>query len=101
MQATTYFALFIGLIVVIHFLTLIAERIRPIKRKKYLATTRKNWYCFFSPNVLFGENNTEETVIRNDQQDSVRRRKMRHQQEQHRLWCLKPPVRLKHKKFLL
>jgi hypothetical protein len=85
MEATTYFALFVGLIAVVHFLTLIAERIRPIKRKRNVKTTRQSWYCFFSPNVLLGDNSTEETVIRDDQQDSVRKREVRHQQEKLRL----------------
>jgi hypothetical protein len=86
MQATTVFALFIGVIAVVHFLTLIAERFRPTKRKKNIHTTRKDWYCFFSPNVLVGEDNTEEkSVIPDTQLDTVRQRQQRRQQEQHRL----------------
>ncbi len=93
MQATTIFALFIGLFVVVHFLTLIADRIRPIKKERKVKTTRKNWYCFFAPNVLLGEKNTKETIIRDYPQDCVRKRGVRHQQEVLRL-RLKAPERI-------
>ncbi len=85
MQITTFFSISIGAIVVVHFISLIAERFRPIKRNKNVRTTRENWYCFFSPNVLLGEDNTEKPVIRDTQLDTVRQRQQRRQQEQRRL----------------
>lgn len=93
MEATTFFALFIGAIAVIHFLSLIDERVRSVKRKRKVRAIRKNWYCFFSPNVLLGQNNREESANQNDQQDLVRKRKLRRQQEQLRL-RLKTPERV-------
>lgn len=85
MQATTFFALFIGVFVVVHFLTLIAEKIRPVNRKRNVKTKRKNWYCFFSPNVFVGKSNVKDSVAQDDQQVSVRKRQVRHQQEKLRL----------------
>ncbi len=69
---------------VVHFISLIAERVSPITKKKDLHTTRQDWYCFFSPKVLLGEDNTEEPIIREIQLDSARQIERRRQQEKRR-----------------
>ena len=87
MEPTTLFALFIGMIAVVHFLDMFAEKIRSRKETK-VTKTRMKWYCFFAENVLTGEKRTENHVVKDTQQDIISDRKRRRLQEQRRpvLW---------------
>jgi hypothetical protein len=83
MEPTALFALFIGMVAVVHFLDLFAEKIRSRKETK-VTTTRKKWYCFFANDDLTGEKRTEDNVVRDTQQDIMSDRKQRRLQEQRR-----------------
>jgi hypothetical protein len=83
MEPTTIFALFIGMIAVIHFLDMFATKIRS-RKKPQVTVTRKKWYCFFDYDVLIGGKRTEDQVVRDTQQDIIRDRKRRRLQEQRR-----------------
>ncbi len=85
MEMTTIFAISVGVIAVVHFLSLIAERISPIKRKKKVHTTRKDWYCFFTPTALLGKDTKEGPVVREIQLDTARKLEQRRQQHKRRL----------------
>jgi hypothetical protein len=79
MEPTTMFALFIGMIAVVHFLDISVEKIRSMKKTKVTAV-RKKWYCFFTEDVLTGK----PPVARDTQQDVISERKRRRLQEQRR-----------------
>jgi len=83
MEPTTMFALFIGMIAVVHFLDISVEKIRSLKKTKVTAT-RKKWYCFFADDVLTGNKHKEHPVVRDTQQDITSDRKRRRLQEQRR-----------------
>lgn len=83
MEPTTLFALFIGLIAVVHFLDRFAEKIRSRKQTK-ITTARSKWYCFFSDDVLTGKKDTEDHVVQNVQHDIINDRARRLVQESRR-----------------
>lgn len=83
MEPTTIFALFIGMIAVVHFLDMFAEKIRSRKETK-VTKTRRKWYCFFAENALTGEKRTEDHVVKDTQRDIISDRKRRRLQEQRR-----------------
>lgn len=80
MEPTTMFALFIGMIAVVHFLDISVEKIRSMKKTKVTAV-RKKWYCFFTEDVLTGK---PPVVTRDTQQDVISDRKRRRLEEQRR-----------------
>ena len=84
MQISIIFALFVGTIIIVHFLDLIAKRLRVDRKKKELPTKRKDWYCFFSPQVLLGKDSIENPVVQDIQQTVVRESKLRRLQERRR-----------------
>ena len=84
MEPTTLFALFIGLISVVHFLDRFAEKIRSRKQTK-ITTERKKWYCFFANDALTGNKQTKDDVVqKNIQHDIINDRARRRVQEQRR-----------------
>ncbi len=85
MQLTTLFALFCGTIITVHFIHVIAEQIRSKKRKKLSNSVRKNWYCFFSPERLLGEERSSKVAESEDnRQDKVLANRRRRAEEQRR-----------------
>ena len=80
MEPTTLFALFIGLIAVVHFLDRFAEKIRSRKQTK-ITTERKKWYCFFADDALTGNKQTKDDVVQNIQHDIINERARRRVQE--------------------
>ena len=84
MEISTIFALFVGTMVTIHFLDLIAKQIGSRRKRKETNTKRASWYCFFSPNTLIGKDKAEKPAISISQQDVLRRKRQRREQEQRR-----------------
>ena len=84
MEISTIFALFVGTIVIIHFLDLIASRFSALRKKKELRNKRADWYCFFSPSVLFEKNTAEKPVVQRAQENVIRDNRLRREQEQRR-----------------
>ena len=80
MEPATIFALFIGLIAVVHFLDRFAEKMRSRKQTKVTAA-RKKWYCFFADDALTGNKPTEDDVVQNVQHDIINDRARRRVQE--------------------
>lgn len=83
MEPTTLFALFIGMIAVVHFLDMFAEKIRSRKETK-VTKTRTKWYCFFANDDLTGKERNEDHVVQDTQQEIVSDRRRRRLQEQRR-----------------
>lgn len=80
MEPTTIFALFIGLISVVHFLDRFAEKMRSRKQTK-IATKREKWYCFFADDALTDNKQTKDDVVQNVQHDIINDRARRRVQE--------------------
>lgn len=84
MEISTIFALFVGTMITIHFLDLLAKRIGSRRKRKETNTKRASWYCFFSPDIFAGKDKIDKSLIRDNQQDAVRRNRQRREQERRR-----------------
>lgn len=84
MEISTLFALFVGTMITIHFLDQLAQQIGSRRKRKETSTKQASWYCFFSPDIFAGKDKVDKPLIRDDQQDAVRRNRQRRQQEQRR-----------------
>jgi hypothetical protein len=88
MHTTTIFALVVLAVAVMHFIDLAETRYRKQARPT-TGKQRRNWYCFFSPDTLYGTDSSSRTDQADHretvEQSQQRQRRLRQEQLRPRL----------------
>jgi len=84
MQFLAIFALFIGTFVIFHLADPIVKQLNKRSKKERLNNKRRDWYCFFSPDVFLRKDSAQKSDRRDIEENVTRNRRSERQREQQR-----------------